>query len=133
MDYPYWTGFEAPDPVFWTDAGYVVVQADTRGMHKSEGHAGVDDAEALGLDNEGDELDLFVVLRKWDTAGREVPFYGYNGFDRDGVTKGWLRLSHRALDVARSRPGRPWHSHLRRQPVGAERPVSNDTNLRSVA
>jgi len=67
--------------------------------------------------SEGDDLDLFVVPRKWDAAGREVPFYGYSGFDRDGVAKGWLRVSHRALDVARSRPGRPWHSHLRRQPV----------------
>jgi predicted acyl esterase len=28
-----WTGFESPDPVFWTAAGYVVVQADVRGMH----------------------------------------------------------------------------------------------------
>jgi uncharacterized protein len=36
-----WTGFEAPDPVFWTRAGFVVMQADVRGMHKSEGHAGV--------------------------------------------------------------------------------------------
>jgi uncharacterized protein len=65
----------------------------------------------------GDDLDLFVVLRKRDAAGREVPFYGYNGFDRDGAAKGWLRVSHRALDVGRSRLGRPWHSHLQRQPV----------------
>ena len=36
-----WTGFEAPDPLFWTRAGFVVMQADVRGMHKSEGHAGV--------------------------------------------------------------------------------------------
>jgi hypothetical protein len=36
-----WTGFEAPDPLFWTRAGFVVIQADVRGMHKSEGHAGV--------------------------------------------------------------------------------------------
>jgi hypothetical protein len=36
-----WTGFEAPDPLFWTRAGFAVVQADVRGMHKSEGHAGV--------------------------------------------------------------------------------------------
>ena len=35
------TGFEAPDPLFWIEAGYTVVQADVRGMHKSEGHAGV--------------------------------------------------------------------------------------------
>jgi predicted acyl esterase len=67
--------------------------------------------------SEGDDLDLFVVVRKWDAAGGEVVFYGYNGFDKDGAAKGWLRVSHRALDAARSRPGRPWHSHLQRQPV----------------
>jgi uncharacterized protein len=67
--------------------------------------------------SEGDDLDLFVVLRKWDSAGREVAFYGYNGFEKDGIAKGWLRVSHRALDPARSRPGRPWHSHLQRETV----------------
>src|SRR5260370_19859329 len=41
LDCSRWTGFEAPDPLFWTKAGYAVVQADTRGMHKSEGQAGV--------------------------------------------------------------------------------------------
>ncbi|HUB80653.1 MAG TPA: CocE/NonD family hydrolase, partial [Bryobacteraceae bacterium] len=35
------TGFESPDPVYWVPQGYAVVQADLRGMHKSEGHAGV--------------------------------------------------------------------------------------------
>jgi hypothetical protein len=35
-----WTGFEAPDPVYWVRQGYVVAQADTRGMHASEGSAG---------------------------------------------------------------------------------------------
>jgi uncharacterized protein len=65
----------------------------------------------------GDDMDLFVLLRKFDAAGNEVFFYGYNGFARDGVAKGWLRVSHRALDTERSRPGRPWHTHLQRQPV----------------
>ena len=41
LDCSNWTGFEAPDPVFWSTAGYAVVQADVRGMHKSEGHASV--------------------------------------------------------------------------------------------
>src|SRR5260370_4864994 len=41
LDCSKWTGFEAPDPLFWTQAGYAVMQADTRGMHKSEGQAGV--------------------------------------------------------------------------------------------
>src|SRR5438552_45966 len=282
LDCSAWTGFEAPDPLFWVRAGYAVVQADVRGMHKSEGHAGVlsdRDAQdyyeliewaagqswstgavgllgvsylamsqwrvaalrppslgaicpwegvtdllrelgyqdgvpetgfngepngweatprirlavrrsrnvcdvrtatdwplpevtyvALYLDavtgtltpelptnegvvqydprggprdrasfvyrfehdteltggmtlslwgstSEGDDMDLFVLLRKFDATGKEVFFYGYNGFANDGVAKGWLRVSHRALDPERSRPGRPWHTHRQRQPV----------------
>jgi uncharacterized protein len=35
------TGFEAPDPVYWVRNGYAVMQTDVRGMHKSQGHAGV--------------------------------------------------------------------------------------------
>src|SRR5258708_33278349 len=31
LDCSNWTGFEAPDPLFWTTAGYAVVQADARG------------------------------------------------------------------------------------------------------
>ena len=67
--------------------------------------------------SEGNDMDLFVVLRKFDALDNEVYFYGYNSFARDGVAKGWLRVSHRALDDERSRPGRPWHTHRQRQPV----------------
>lgn len=35
------TGFESPDPGYWVARGYAVLQADVRGMHKSEGHAGI--------------------------------------------------------------------------------------------
>jgi predicted acyl esterase len=35
------TGFESPDPVHWVQQGYAVLQADARGMHRSEGEAGV--------------------------------------------------------------------------------------------
>ena len=35
------TGFESPDPEYWVQQGYAVLQADVRGMHKSEGQAGV--------------------------------------------------------------------------------------------
>ena len=35
------TTFEAPDPVYWVQHGYAVLQADVRGMHKSEGEAGI--------------------------------------------------------------------------------------------
>lgn len=61
--------------------------------------------------SEGDDLDLFVVLRKLDPTGREVFFSGYNGYERDSLAKGWLRASHRQLDPSRSTSLRPWHSH----------------------
>ncbi|MBV8346108.1 MAG: CocE/NonD family hydrolase, partial [Mycolicibacterium sp.] len=61
--------------------------------------------------DEGTDLDVFVVVRKRDPAGALVPFYGYNGYAKDGVAKGWLRASHRELDAARSRPERPFHTH----------------------
>jgi predicted acyl esterase len=77
----------------------------------------------------GADLDLFVKLRKFDVTGREVFFYGYNGFDRDGVAKGWLRVSHRAMDEERSRPGMPLHSHLRADPVAPGDVVAVDVEI----
>jgi hypothetical protein len=65
--------------------------------------------------SEGDDLDLFVVLRKLNFTGKEVLFSGFNGYERDGLAKGWLRASHRELDPSRSTPLRPWHSHTRIQ------------------
>jgi uncharacterized protein len=67
--------------------------------------------------SEGDDLDLFVVLRKLDSNGNEVFFSGYNGYEHDGVAKGWLRASHREPDPSRSTPLRPWQSHTRIQKV----------------
>jgi predicted acyl esterase len=67
--------------------------------------------------SEGDDMDLFVVLRKFDSTGSEVFFSGYNGYDRDGLAKGWLRASRRELDTLRSKPLRPWQSHRRVQKI----------------
>jgi predicted acyl esterase len=61
--------------------------------------------------SEGDDLDLFVVIRKLDSRRNEVFFSGFNGYERDAVAKGWLRASHRELDRSRSTPLRPWHKH----------------------
>ncbi len=61
--------------------------------------------------SEGDDLDLFVVVQKIDSTGNEIFFSGFNGYERDGVAKGWLRASHRELDPWRSTPLRPWHKH----------------------
>jgi hypothetical protein len=69
--------------------------------------------------SEGDDIDLFVVIRKIDAEGREVLFSGYNGFEADAVAKGWLRASHRKLDPMQSSPTRPWHSHRALEKVRA--------------
>jgi predicted acyl esterase len=61
--------------------------------------------------SEGDDLDVFVVLRKLDSTGTEVFFSGFNGYERDGLAKGWLRASHRELDESSSTLLRPWHRH----------------------
>lgn len=85
--------------------------------------------------SEGDDIDLFVLLRKFDEHNREVTFYGYNGFARDGVAKGWLRASHRELDPEQTRLGRPWHTHRVRQPLrpGAVVPVELEVLASSTA
>jgi putative CocE/NonD family hydrolase len=42
---------------------------------------------------------------------------GERGSPPAGVTKGWLRASHRELDPERSRPDRPWHQHTKAEPL----------------
>lgn len=69
------------------------------------------------------DADLFVALRKIDADGNEVHFK-YLGFSNDGVVAlGWLRLSHRALDTARSTPERPRPLHTREDWVYGDEPV----------
>ncbi|HEX2070470.1 MAG TPA: CocE/NonD family hydrolase [Thermoleophilaceae bacterium] len=65
---------------------------------------------------DGDDADLHVRAQK-AREGRAVPFEGSYGYGLDGVTTGWLRLSQRELDVERSRPFEPVHSHARRLPL----------------
>jgi predicted acyl esterase len=57
-----------------------------------------------------EDADLFVVLRIFDPAGKEVLFQG--ALDpKTPVGQGWLRASHRKLDPKKSLPYRPWHTH----------------------
>jgi hypothetical protein len=109
------------------DSGKAVYEPQTRTsrasfIYRFQGEAELTGSMSLKLwvsTTEGDDLDLFVLARKSNADGREVCFSGYNGFAKDGVAKGWLRVSHRALDSGRSRPGRPMHAHLREEKVRA--------------
>jgi predicted acyl esterase len=63
--------------------------------------------------SEGDDMDLFVAIRKLDAAGKLVPFAFFAVYDNGPVALGWLRVSHRELDPARSRDYQPWLAHQR--------------------
>ncbi len=60
-----------------------------------------------------DDMDLIVGIRKLNTTGREVHFYGtaMSAYVRGIVTRGWLRVSQRELDEERSMPWQPVLKH----------------------
>ena len=74
---------------------------------------------------DGDDMDVFVGIRKFDAAGHEVHFSGYQGEHDDIVAKGWLRVSEREQDEEKSTPIQPWmtHRHLQKVQPGAIVPV----------
>jgi uncharacterized protein len=73
-------------------------------------------AADLQVSTDSDDADLFLTLRAFGPDGREVTFRGAND-PRAPLSQGWLRLSHRATDPARSLPWRPWHPHTSAEPV----------------
>lgn len=58
-----------------------------------------------------EDMDLFVAVQKLDADGEMVPFSFFNSLEDGPVALGWLRVSHRERDPARSSPGQPWHPH----------------------
>ena len=56
------------------------------------------------------DADLFVIVRVFDPQGSELTFMGSTD-PNTPIANGWLRASHRALDLKRSLPWRPWHPH----------------------
>jgi hypothetical protein len=73
-------------------------------------------AADLQVSTDSDDADLFLTLRAFGPDGREVTFRGAND-PRAPLSQGWLRLSHRATDPARSLPWRPWHPHTSAEPT----------------
>jgi len=58
------------------------------------------------------DADLFVVVRVFDPQGQELTFFGSTD-PNTPIANGWLRVSHRRLDPARSKPWQPFHPHDR--------------------
>ena len=63
--------------------------------------------EAVGAD----DMDLFVAVQKFDADNQYVGFTFFSAQEDGPVALGWLRASHRALDIERSTPWQPWHKH----------------------
>jgi predicted acyl esterase len=62
------------------------------------------------------DADLFLIVRVFDPAGKELTFMGSTD-PNTPIANGWLRVSHRALDPEKSKPWRPFHPHDRVEPL----------------
>jgi predicted acyl esterase len=85
-------------------------------------------AAKLWLSSRTRDADVFLVLRVFDPAGKEVTFIGAND-PRVPVAIGWLRASQRKLDPGESRPWRPWHMHDELWPLTPGVPVELDVEI----
>jgi uncharacterized protein len=85
-------------------------------------------AAKLFVSSDTSDADLFLVLRVFDPAGKEVVFVGSND-PRTPVGLGWLRASHRKLDPQRTLPYRPWHTHDEERPLTPNEPVELDIEI----
>ncbi len=70
-------------------------------------------AAVLWVSSSTEDMDLFLTLRHFAADGSEIMESGQQGLPVP-VAKGWLRASHRELDVKLSLPYRPYHRHVRR-------------------
>ena len=62
------------------------------------------------------DTDLFLIVRVFDPAGKELTFMGSTD-PNTPIANGWLRASHRRLDPVKSTPWRPYHPHDRVEPL----------------
>jgi uncharacterized protein len=70
----------------------------------------------LWVEAEGaDDMDLFTAVQKLNADGELVNFYYITRFKFGHAAHGWLRVSHRELDLERSTPQQPVHLHKREQ------------------
>ena len=85
-------------------------------------------AAKLWVSSETTDADVFLALRVFDPAGKEVVFIGAND-PRVPVALGWLRASQRKLDVGKTLPYRPWHSHDEEWPLTPGVPVELNVEI----
>jgi predicted acyl esterase len=72
----------------------------------------------LWVSSSTEDMDIFATLRAFDPQGNEVTF-NTAAEPKCPVSQGWLRVSQRKLDLARTTEYRPWHSHDESQKLEA--------------
>ncbi len=77
------------------------------------------------------DFNLYVAVKKMDSAGNEVYFSGYNGNPFDMVAKGWLKVSHRETDEVLSTIEVPYHPHQRKMPLDINQVVPVEVEILS--
>jgi uncharacterized protein len=85
-------------------------------------------AAKLRLSSSTIDADVFLALRVFTPDGKQISFHGSND-PRTPIGLGWLRASHRQLDLAKSLPYRPWHTHEEKQPLKPGQPVDLDVEI----
>lgn len=60
---------------------------------------------------EADDMDIFVGIKKYDASGNEVLLPDFNQIEYGIVAHGWLRASHRELDLEKSKDYQPVLKH----------------------
>jgi uncharacterized protein len=74
------------------------------------------------------DADLFLVVRVFDPAGKELTFMGSTD-PNTPIANGWLRASHRRLDPRRSLPHRPYHPHDHAEPLTPDEVYECDVEI----
>jgi predicted acyl esterase len=111
---------------------YDAKAGETQFEHVFREHTDVIGAAALHLwlsVEDADDADIFIGLRKFDADGNPVDFPFANTLEKGPVALGWLRASHRELDLARSTSDRPWHPHRNKTPLIRGEPTLIDIEL----
>jgi uncharacterized protein len=85
-------------------------------------------AARLVVSSDTADADLFLALRLFAPDGKEELFIGSND-PQVPIGLGWLRASHRKLDLSRSLPYRPFHTHDELQPLIPGEPVALDIEI----
>jgi len=73
-------------------------------------------AAKLFISSSTKDADLFLIVRVFDPAGKELTFMGSTD-PNTPIANGWLRVSHRRLDLKRTKPYQPYHPHDRVEPL----------------